>query len=93
MLLSQNNLDELWSIFTVACGEELLGDRHRFRRQYGNKISRSLEKGASDLEQEVTKLQAILLITVLVERPQGYCVNVVGCPTTPNPVATQHICG
>lgn len=33
--IPQNNLDELWALFDLACGEALLGDRRHFHSHFG----------------------------------------------------------
>ena len=48
--IPQNNLDELWALFDLACGEALLGDRRHFHSHFGSVISRAQERDASTQE-------------------------------------------
>ncbi|KAI3445101.1 hypothetical protein Pfo_001766 [Paulownia fortunei] len=48
----QNNLKELWALFSFCC-PELLGDKKEFKEKYEHFINRGNEKNASDREKRI----------------------------------------
>ncbi|XP_026445682.1 protein CHROMATIN REMODELING 24-like isoform X1 [Papaver somniferum] len=48
----QNNLKELWALFSV-CSPQLLGDKKEFKERYEAKILRGNEKNATDREKRI----------------------------------------
>ncbi|RVW29520.1 Protein chromatin remodeling 24 [Vitis vinifera] len=58
----QNNLKELWALFSFCC-PELLGDKNWFKVKYESPILRGNDKNASDREKHISSRVAKVMLS------------------------------
>ena len=49
----QNHMEELWSLFNIACHGNLLGERKDFARRFGSTILQAQDRHATEAQQQV----------------------------------------